>query len=146
MTYTIKTRIYQTDSRTYFNLIETGVWHYARGGQWDLSPMTPTLTMGDSGTSGILRFKTEANRECFFVAMGVHNWKPWVDIVTNLRDEDTGVRCLPEYYEGGKAERAKAREAQRREWKATNQEGRTIMAKFKNTDGKELQLDIVIGS
>lgn len=145
MTYTITTRIYQTNTSTYFTILETGVWHYARGGQWTSVASTPKLTMGDSGTSGILRFKTEDNQEGFFVALGVHNWKPWVDIVTNLEDHDTGVKCLPEYYENGKDIRARAREAQRAEWKATNNQGRVIKAKFKGTEGHDLELDIVIG-
>lgn len=145
MSYTVKTRIYQTGIPAYFNLLETGVWHYARGGQWADLSTTPTLTMGTSGTSGILRFRTEDGREAFFVAVGVHNWKPWVDIVTNLEDHDTGVKCLPEYYVGDKVERVRAREAQRGEWKATNNKGRVIKARFRGTEGHELELDIIIG-
>ncbi|KAG1739395.1 Cytolysin/lectin [Suillus paluster] len=56
-----------------------------------------TLVMGDSGTSGALRFRNGAGEE-FLVTLGVHNYKRWCDVVTDLGAGETGMKIQPEYY------------------------------------------------
>lgn len=57
------------------------------------------LSMGGSGTSGCLVFKDKTNGEKAAVTFGVHNWKAWVDIVTDT--EETAEEIRDSYY-GGK--------------------------------------------
>ncbi|KAI2612205.1 lectin [Hypoxylon fragiforme] len=149
MSYSIKVRVYQTNTNAFFTLVESGCWHYASGGTWDCSSppcsSSLTLSMGGSGTSGMLRFRTEQGKEAFFVAMGVHNYKPWVDVVTGLANDVTCVSALPEYYNDVNPVRCKAREAQRTSQTILNADHRKISANYCVTEGKELQLNIVIG-
>ncbi|KAM0425953.1 hypothetical protein ACHAPT_008892 [Fusarium lateritium] len=144
MPYTIKVRVYQTNPNAFFHIVEQGCWHYAKGATWSDHDGLLTLTMGDSGTSGMLRFKTEQGKEAFFIAMGVHNYKPWVDIVTGLADDVTCVKALPEYY-GNSSERTRSRESQRTEQSILNIDRRTIASKFRVAQGNDLELDIIIG-
>ncbi|KAG2118393.1 lectin 2b [Suillus clintonianus] len=96
-TYTIAVRtIDTTTSEPGFVLVEKAVWLYG-GGTWSNKDSIETLTMGGSGTSGSLRFKSGTGEE-FFVALGVHNYKRWCDIVTDLGPGDTSLKILPEYY------------------------------------------------
>lgn len=145
MSYTIKVRVYQSDTNTWFKIVEKAVWHYANGGAFSEQDGVNTLTIGGSGTSGLLRFKTEQNKQAFFVAFGVHNYKPWLDIITGLADDVTGVKALPEYYNDSNPERVKSREAQRTSQSILNIDRRTIAAEYKVTEGKNLELAIIIG-
>ncbi|EKJ69238.1 hypothetical protein NXS19_012742 [Fusarium pseudograminearum] len=144
MSYTIKVRVYQTNPNAYFHIVEKGCWHYANGSQWNEQNGILTLAMGGSGTSGMLRFKTEQNKEGFFVAMGVHNYKPWVDTVTGLGDDITCVKALPEYY-GNASDRTRSRESQRTEQTILNIDRRNISTHYKVKEGNNLELDITIG-
>ena len=63
MGYTIRVCGYQTNTNAFFHIVEKGCWHYANGAQWTEQDGVLTLTMGDSGTSGMLRFKTEQGKE-----------------------------------------------------------------------------------
>ncbi|KAK2596099.1 hypothetical protein QQS21_006446 [Conoideocrella luteorostrata] len=146
MSYNIQVRIYQSDIHNFFHVVERGVWNYANGGSWTEQDGALKLAMGGSGTSGILRFKPENGDEAFFVIAGVHNYKPWVDIVTGLANNVTGASALPEYYNNTHAERVKAREAQRTTCSVYNVARRTISATFKSGEGHDLALDIVIGN
>ena len=125
-------------------LVESSVWHYANGGTWSECDGEHTLTMGGSGTSGMLRFKPGQGDEAFSVAMGVHNYKPWVDIITGLASDVTCVASLPGYYNGSDATRVKSREAQRVEQSILNAQSRTIAAEYKVAEGHNLELDITI--
>ncbi|KAJ2912846.1 hypothetical protein MD484_g7563, partial [Candolleomyces efflorescens] len=145
MSYSIKVRVYQTNVNAFFRIVEKGVWHYANGGTWSDQDGVLTLTMGGSGTSGMLRFMTEQGKEAFFIALGVHNYKPWVDIVTGLANDVTCVRALPEYYSSTANDRTRAREAQRTKWSIMNIDGRTITTNYKGAEGRDLELNIVIG-
>ncbi|KAM0544359.1 hypothetical protein ACHAPJ_011895 [Fusarium lateritium] len=144
MSYQIKVRVYQTNNNAYFHIVEKGCWHYANGAQWTEENGILTLQMGGSGTSGMLRFKTEQGKEAFFVALGVHNYKPWVDTVTGLADEVTCVKALPEYY-GQASDRTRSRESQRTEQTILNIDRRNISTKYKVHEGNNLELDIIIG-
>ncbi|KIK57114.1 hypothetical protein GYMLUDRAFT_229808 [Collybiopsis luxurians FD-317 M1] len=145
MSYTITVKVYQTNPNAFFQLVEKGVWYYANGGTWSETDGVHKLTMGGSGTSGILRFRTEQGKEAFFVALGVHNYKPWVDIITGLADDVTGVKALPEYYNDTNPERVKSREAQRTSQEILNAQGRTVGANYTVTSGNNLEMNIILG-
>ncbi len=119
------------------------MWKYANGGTWAESYGEYVLQMGGSGTSGTLRFVGE-NNEKFIVALGVHNYKRWGDIVTNLTDEQTGVVINPQYYDGN-AERARARERQLAEYSVKNVQGRNITINYTVAEGNDLRANIIIG-
>ncbi|KAF4430547.1 hypothetical protein F53441_13951 [Fusarium austroafricanum] len=144
MSYTIKVRVYQTSQNAYFHIVEKACWYYANGSEWREENGVLTLHMGGSGTSGMLRFKTEEGKEAFFVAMGVHNYKPWVDTVTGLADNVTCGKALPEYY-GESSERTRSRESQRTEQTILNIDRRNISTKYRVHNGQNLELDIIIG-
>ncbi|KAM3475025.1 hypothetical protein MY8738_007610 [Beauveria namnaoensis] len=146
MSYNVQLRVFQSDHKTFFYTVEQCVWKYANGGTWVPHNGGQRLTMGGSGTSGILRFLADVGNEIFVIAVGVHNNKPWCDIVANLTQGNTGVAILAEYYNDQDPARVKAREAQRSKWSAKNDKGRTIEASFRSTEGHELNLDITIGS
>ncbi|KAI1051028.1 hypothetical protein LB506_010948 [Fusarium annulatum] len=103
MPYTVKVRVYQTNQNAYFRVVETSE-----------SNGVLSLYMGDSGTAGLLRFKNEEGKESFSVAIGVHVYKPWLDIITGLADNITGAQSLPEYY-GETTDKTKRREATKTE-------------------------------
>jgi len=86
MSYNITVRVFQTNPGVFFRLAEQTVWNYANGGSWDSVSGTYVLAMGGSGTSGSLRFVSTSG-ESFVATFGVHNYKRWCDIVTNLTNE-----------------------------------------------------------
>ncbi|KAM3498524.1 hypothetical protein MY10362_008163 [Beauveria mimosiformis] len=146
MSYTVQLRVFQSDTKTFFYQVEQGVWKYANGGTWGYNQGGLRLTMGGSGTSGIVRFIAATGSEAFVVAVGVHNYKPWVDIVTNLSKDQTGVSILPEYYNDQDPARVKAREAQRDNYSVKNSEGRNFCIDSKEIEPKLLLVNLQIGS
>ncbi|KAI1448504.1 lectin [Annulohypoxylon stygium] len=152
--YSVKISIFQTNPNgPLFQIAEKSVWYFASGGEWSTSDTAPTLTMLDSGTSGMLRFVPDAapssNREIFVVAVGVHNNKHWVDIVTNIKNTETTPLTLSQYYRdtgNTQADRVSAREAQRDSWDAVNNQGRKISAKFTTAAASRDQELIVVVS
>ncbi|KAI2619600.1 fungal fruit body lectin [Hypoxylon sp. NC1633] len=59
--------------------------------------------MNDSGRSGALLLQSSRG-ERVFVAVGVHNWVPWCDIVTSISPADSAGKVLAMYYgNGGKS-------------------------------------------
>lgn len=99
--------------------------------------------MGGSGTSGTIRFLAQDTGEMFIVALGVHNYKRWCDVVTNLKQEQTGVLINPEYY--NKGGRDFMREKQLASYSVKNAKGRKIEVKFTKEDGQDLKCNIIIG-
>jgi len=99
--YTVHVRVIQTEPSGWWDVVEKTVYHNARGGAWtdraDESVGEQTLTMGGSGTSGMLRFKNPKGEQ-FLVALGVHNYKRWCDIVTDVPLDQTAVDVHPTYY------------------------------------------------
>ena len=93
MSYKITVRVYQTDSNRFFLVVEQSVF---KGGTWAESNGEYVLTMTGSGTSGTLRFVGNDD-EIFLVVLGVHNYKRWGDIVTNLDEDQTGAAINPQY-------------------------------------------------
>jgi hypothetical protein len=144
MSYKISLRIYQTNPNAYFNIVEKTVWNYANGGTWSESNGEQVLTMGGSGTSGILRFVADTG-EKFIVAVGVHNYKRWCDIVTNLGNDHTGVIINPQYYNSQDPDREAAREKQLSAYNVKNTKGRNFAVTFTVTDGNDLKANIIIG-
>ena len=146
MSYTIAVRIFQTNPANYFRIVEKTVWNYANGGTWDEKNDTQVLTMGGSGTSGILRFKNDKTGEEFTAAFGVHNYKRWGDIVTGLANGDTATIIQPQYYvEPNNKGRFQAREAQRAEYSVSSAAGRKYEIRYTVADGQNLEANLIIG-
>ncbi|KAF8999150.1 fungal fruit body lectin [Cyathus striatus] len=142
MSYKITVRVFQTNPNTFFRVVEKTVWKYANGGTWDEVNGQHVLNMGGSGTSGTLRFVAD-NGENFIVAVGVHNYKRWGDIVTNLSNEQTGVVINPEYY--SVKEREQARERQLVSYNVKNAKGRNFAVTYTVAEGNDLQCNVIIG-
>ncbi|KAK4642043.1 hypothetical protein QC761_506250 [Podospora bellae-mahoneyi] len=146
MSYTIKVQVYQTKTNAFFHLAESTVF---RNGTWDEVKGAQVLTIGASGTSGSLRFVADTG-ENFIVTLGVHNYKPWGDIVTKLDPaSQTGVVITPEYYEtewGGtqKKERVDARWKTLSSYEVTR-DGRKYSFNYTVTSGNDLKVNVVIG-
>lgn len=141
MSYTINVRVYQTNTNAFFHVVEQAVWTYGGGGSWTALNDEHVLRMGASGTCGTIRFESDTG-ERFIVALGVHNYARWVDIVTGLEGHDTCIKLTPEWYNGGF--RAYMREKQPTEHSAVSPQGRKIEAKYTVKDGHELRIDIII--
>lgn len=142
MSYTITAKVYQTNTNAFFHNVERTVWKFANGGTWVDVKDTYVLTMGGSGTSGSLRFIADTG-EIFVVTLGVHNYKRWGDIITNLSTSDTGLTINPQYYENN--ELGAQREKQLTTYSVTNNKGRKISFTYTVTEGNNLSVNIVIG-
>ncbi|KAF9226106.1 lectin [Gyrodon lividus] len=143
MSYSIKLRLFQMNpSRGFFSFVESTCWNYAKGGTWCHGSNGCMLTMGGSGTSGTLRFMSDKG-ERIIVAIGVHDYKRWCDVVTGLAPDATGVVINGEYYNDGK--RAHVREKQLSQYSVTSASGTKVEIKFTVAEGNALQADIIIG-
>lgn len=146
MSYTITVQVHQTNQNAFFHLVEKTVF---RNGTWGEVNGTHVLNMGASGTSGSLRFIADTG-ESFITTLGVHNYKPWGDIITKLDPaSQTGVVITPEYYEkewGGtqKQERVDVRWKTLSSYEVTR-DGRKYAFKYTVADGNNLKVNIVIG-
>lgn len=143
MSYKITVRVYQTNPNAFFHIVEKTVWNYANGGTWTEVDGQHVLTMGGSGTSGTLRFKSDGPGEEVVVALGVHNYKRWGDIVTGISNGDTGIIVNGQYYNGGS--RAYAREKQLADYSVRSASGRNFEIKYTVADGNDLHANIIIG-
>nr|AXS59213.1 isolectin 2b [Hericium erinaceus] len=144
MSYKINVRVYQTKPSAYYNLVEKGVWHFANGGTWTVCEEQHLLKMGGSGTSGTLRFASVACDAYFTVALGVHNYKPWVDIAVDQPSTDTCVHVHPQWYEEG-TDKAKVRWEQQTKMDKMNKAGVCITAEVVKSADKEYWVNIIIG-
>ncbi|KAG8989612.1 hypothetical protein FRB94_001006 [Tulasnella sp. JGI-2019a] len=143
MSYKITVKVYRTNPNNFFDNVERTVWKYANGGTWTELGDELVLNMGGSGTSGSLRFLAN-DGESFVATFGVHNYKRWCDIVTNLSNEQTAMIINAEYYDGTK-DRAAAREAQRANYSVSNSKGRKFTINFTQAEGNDLKADLIIG-
>ncbi|KAI0182614.1 fruit body lectin [Xylaria flabelliformis] len=141
MSYTVRVRVRHNKTDAYFHIAEMAVWHYANGGSWANSDGVLKLTMGGSGTSGMLRFQTDNGAEPFTVVMGVHNWKPWVHILPDVLPNETTVVLLPQYYAGGKHSGVPIVPT----CNALNSAQRNLSAAFRDAEGRDYTLDLIIG-
>ena len=146
MSYTIHLRINQTGT-DWFGIVEKTVWHYANGGVWTEVNGENVLTMNGSGTSGTLRFKDAAG-DYVLIAMGVHNYKRWCDIVTDLASSNTGVEVHPTYYQDASVAGSRSGML----WKQldkiekTDSKGKKFAVDFFKADGNDLYATITIST
>ena len=139
MSYKITARVYQNNPNVYFHIAEMAVF---TKGSWSVTDNEYALSMDNSGTSGTLRFMAD-NGESFIVALGVHNYLRWCDIVTDLTNEQTAVYINPQYYVPGV--RATQREKQLATYSVKTSGGRTLTINYTVTDGNNLRCNIMIG-
>ena len=144
MSYTITVQIYQTNPNAFFRVVEKTVWNYANGGTWAEVNGACVLTMGGSGTCGSLRFVSDSG-ENFIATLGVHNYKRWGDIVTNLSPDQTGVIITPQYYSDQHRDREEQREKQLSSYNVKNAKGRNFAINYTVADGNNLKCNIIIG-
>lgn len=144
MSYSITCQVYQTNTDAFFRCVEKTVWKFANGGTWDLDQDGHVLTMGGSGTCGSLRFVAD-NGENFIATLGVHSYKRWCDIVTNLTKDQTGVIITPQYYDNAYPGRIQAREKQLTSYSVQNDKGRTFTIEYTVQEGENLKCNIIIG-
>ena len=145
MSYKIKVLVYQTnpDSSKFFRVVENSVWKYANGGTWDEVNGYYVLKMGGSGTSGSLRFMSDAGGS-FVVTLGVHNYKRWGDIVTNLKDDQTACIINPQYYSNEFPKRQAQREKQLSKYQVADSKGVKYSFNYTDAEGPDLEVQIVI--
>ncbi|KAG0579151.1 hypothetical protein M758_4G077000 [Ceratodon purpureus] len=144
MSYAIHVRVIQTNPSNWFNIVEKTNWHYANGGTWADCDGDHTLTMGGSGTSGMLRFKNAAG-DYLLVALGIHNYKRWCDIVTDAKSSDTGVVINPTYYADGSGSRGEMLWKQLANLEKTTSKGVKVKVDYYKEDGNTLYATITIG-
>jgi len=127
----------------FFDIVEKTSWWSSWGVmKWTESEGQQVFYLASSGACGTLRFVNVSNpKESFLVAVGVHNYKRWCDIVPNLTNEQTGAVINPQYY----GDRSNVREQQFSKYSVQNATGRTITINFTQADGQDLKADIIIG-
>ncbi|KAF9036260.1 fungal fruit body lectin-domain-containing protein [Panaeolus papilionaceus] len=121
---------------------ESTAWYFANGAKWNKSNDVHVLTMGGSGTSGTLRLATDS--EAFLIALGVHNYKSWIDIQPNLSNTQTGVALHPDYYKAGTASAAQ-REKVLTQYSVKNSQGRSLSVNCAGSGSQSINCDIIIG-
>ncbi|KAI9428630.1 lectin [Lactarius indigo] len=131
MSYSIKASVYQTNptKNTYYRIVEKSVWKYANGGTWDEVDGYHVLKMGGSGTSGSIRFVSNTG-EAFVVALRIHNYKRWCDIVANLKTDQTACTINPEYYSNEHPDRQRQREKQLTSYEVADLQGRKCSTEY----------------
>ncbi|KAF7967950.1 hypothetical protein HWV62_32495 [Athelia sp. TMB] len=142
MTYKIAICLYQNQPNAFFHVVEKTVFNYAKGGCWSEMDGMMVLEMPESGTSGTLRFMADTG-EAFCIAVGIHNHKRWCDIVSNLKNDQTGVLINREYYNNGG--RDHQREKQLASFSTKNAQGRNMAIKFTKEEGEHLKANVIIG-
>src|SRR6266702_1627246 len=145
MSYSINVLISQTNpsKNGYFRVVEQTVWKDANGGTWDEVDGYHVLKMGGSGTSGSLRLVSNTD-ESFIVTLGVHNYKRWGDIVTNLTNDQTACVINPEYYSNDCPYRQRQREKQLSAYEVADLQGRKYSLEYVVADGNDLTVRVVI--
>jgi len=143
MSYTISVIVAQAKDVPSFQIVEKTIWNLANGGTWTHSNDKEILTMGGSGTSGSLRFVADTG-ENFIVTFGVHSYKRWGDIVTDLRNDETATTITPQYYSNDHSDREAAREAQRTQYSVRNSRGRNFSFHYTVAEGNHLKVNVVI--
>jgi hypothetical protein len=143
MSYTIQLRIFQSSpARGLFTLVEETNWNFANGGTWSDTDGVLTLRMGGSGTSGVLRFKSDTTGEFITVAVGVHNYKRWCDVVTGLPSNQTALVVNGQYYNNGP--RAYMREKQLASYGVRSARGTTVKVVYTVAEGNNLKANVLI--
>ncbi|BFI25590.1 hypothetical protein MPTK2_1g22420 [Marchantia polymorpha subsp. ruderalis] len=139
MSYTIRVRVIESKPTAWYSVVEKCNWLY--GGYWTEVDGEDFLHMDASGTSGMLRFRNPAG-EFFLVALGVHNYKRWCDIVVDQKNTNTGVEILPTYYNNGSRQEMLWKQLATYEKKTSK--GETIKVNYYKEDGNNLYATITI--
>jgi len=135
--YKITAQVHQINPAVFFHVVEqTVMWK----GAWNLVDGAYVLTMPGSGTCGSLRFVSDTGED-FVITLGVHNYKRWGDIVTDLDYDNTGVTITPQYYGG----RTQQREKQLTTYNVNNVKGRNFQFNYTVAKGNDLKVKIIIG-
>ncbi|KAF8547946.1 lectin [Imleria badia] len=140
MSYSITLHIFQHPDRGYFSIVEKTCFTKCT---WSQTNDVLTLTMDGSGTSGVLRFMSDKG-ELITVAVGVHNYKRWCDIVTGLKTNETALVINKQYY--GNGGRDWIREKQLAEYNVTSASGTKVEIKYTVPDGNKLDANIIFGA
>ncbi|KAH9953090.1 fungal fruit body lectin [Russula dissimulans] len=137
MGYKIIAQVYQTNTNAFFHVAEQyGTWSEVNGAY--------VLTMGGSGTSGSLRFVSDTE-ENFILTLGIHNYRRWGDIVTDLTPEQTAKVINAQYYNSAYPSKAEKLWAQLTNYQTSNAKGRTFKFIYTALEGEELNVKIIIG-
>ncbi|KAF8962721.1 fungal fruit body lectin [Flammula alnicola] len=136
MSYKITLRIYQTNPNAYFRVVEQTVYK----GTWTEADGERKLSLNNSGVCGTIRLVAD-NGENFLVAIGIHDFQRWCDIVTNLGEDDTGLNINPQYC----GARSGIREKKLSSYSISNVKGRKFSINFTVAEGNDLKANVIIG-
>jgi len=95
MSYTVTVKTIDTTNRGFLVVEET-----IKSGAnvlWSEKDSVWMLVMGGSGASGTLRFNNGTGEQ-FVVALGIHNFERWCDIVTDVAPGEDSEKIQAEYY------------------------------------------------
>lgn len=139
--YTINVRVIDDSITDNLTIVEKACWHYANGCTWTSHPGGNLLTMGGSGTSGMLRFTAAGGQHCALI-VGVHNYKVWCDVLVDLKSDDTLVKLLPTYYGAGERN---VGWVQKSSVVKTTAAGKEVGVNFYQTEGNQLLANFTYG-
>ena len=108
---------------------------YANG-HWTQLSDGDKLIIPWSGNSGLLRFRS-SNGEQIGVAVGVHNWVRWCDIITDFSAHESCSLRHAKYYKGSDPRHKKLWE-QAAACSARSSKGKTVTLSYYVADGNEL--------
>ncbi|PTQ26716.1 hypothetical protein MARPO_0528s0001 [Marchantia polymorpha] len=137
MAYTIHVRVIQSKPTAWYSIVEKTAWHFALGATWREVDGEQILTMGDSGTSGLLRFENPQG-DFFIVAVGVHVYKRCLQKPARL--------STPTYYPVGNVLgfRYEIVQKQLATMEKKNSKGESIKVNYYKEDGNNLYATITI--
>ena len=146
MTYTINVRIYQTNTNAFFKVVErsSNLGNGLGSSNWTEANDQHVLTMGVSGTSGMLRLLSNTG-EHVTIVLGVHNYVRWVDVVADGDSHLYGGSILQQYYSGVPRDRRAVRERQAATHTCTNAKGRRFTVSYSQPEGENLVANVIIG-
>ncbi|KAK5657987.1 hypothetical protein OQA88_2540 [Cercophora sp. LCS_1] len=138
MAYNLKLHI-RNDTKDSLQLVEQTCWIGA-GTLWHTVLGGYSLDMKNSGSSGMLRFLA-SNGEFFTIAVGVHNYKRWCDVMVNTGDSTPLIKLHPNYYDEKHA-KYKCLWEQSAEDEMTTKAGEKVRVSFYVKEGNELRGEI----
>lgn len=142
MAYTIHISVVQLCGT--YDIVEQTTWNNT---YWTQHGGTFVLHLANSGSSGMLRFRDTSNNTSILVAVGVHNYKRWCDIVTDLDHNQVGAKYQPLYYgdhhSNGTA-RGKMLWKQLHSIEKITQDARVVSLNFTTTEGHDLYATLTI--
>ncbi|KAG9010292.1 hypothetical protein FRB94_010642 [Tulasnella sp. JGI-2019a] len=106
-----------------------------------LFDMSLKLTMASSGNSGALLCRRSKDGDSCCIVLGVHNYAPWCNIVTDVSPSDTASGILLSFYAGGSRRSGWVQVVEERK---TTSKGTSVQVKFTKVDGNSLNAEINI--